>query len=184
MTIVKKLTDIMEGSIAIESEQNKGTKITVSIPMRWCTDFNSNEQGQKNSTPVSLNGMKVLLVDDNEMNREIAVELLTEKGIIVETANDGDVAVEKIRNAGIEEYELILMDVQMPRMNGYEATREIRSLPDPKKSSIPIVAMTANAFEEDKRNALAAGMDGHLAKPIDDQKLVQTLMEFRMSRPG
>ena len=184
MTIVKKLTDIMEGSIAIESEQNKGTKITVSIPMRWCTDFNSNEQGQKNSTTVSLNGMKVLLVDDNEMNREIAVELLTEKGIIVDTANDGDVAVEKIRNAGIEEYELILMDVQMPRMNGYEATREIRSLPDPRKSSIPIVAMTANAFEEDKRNALAAGMDGHLAKPIDDQKLVQTLMEFRMSRPG
>ena len=183
MTIVKKLTDIMGGSIEIESEQNKGTKITVNLPMRWCTDFISNKQSQKIPTSISLKGMKILLVDDNEMNREIAEELLTEKGVRVDTANDGDVAVEKINNAKPGEYELILMDVQMPRMNGYEATREIRSLSDPQKSSIPIVAMTANAFEEDKRNALAAGMDGHLAKPIDDQKLVQTLMEFRMSRP-
>ena len=183
MTIVKKLTDIMGGNIEIESEQNKGTKITVFIPMRWCTDFISNKQSQKIPTSISLKGMKILLVDDNEMNREIAEELLTEKGVQVDTANDGDVAVQKIKDASSNEYELVLMDVQMPRMNGYEATREIRSLSDPQKSSIPIVAMTANAFEEDKRNALAAGMDGHLAKPIDDQKLVQTLMEFRMSRP-
>lgn len=184
MTIVKKLTDIMGGSIEIESEQNKGTKITVNLPMRWCNEYKSPIIEQKKSTAISLKGMKILLVDDNEMNREIAVELLTEKGILVDTANDGDVAVKKIKNASPNEYELVLMDVQMPRMNGYEATREIRGLPDPKKSSIPIVAMTANAFEEDRKNALAAGMDGHLAKPIDDQKLVQTLMEFRMSRPG
>ena len=184
MTIVKKLTDIMGGSIEIESEQNKGTKITVNLPMRWCNEYKSPIIEQKKSTAISLKGMKILLVDDNEMNREIAVELLTEKGILVDTANDGDVAVQKIKNASPNEYELVLMDVQMPRMNGYEATREIRGLPDPKKSSIPIVAMTANAFEEDRKNALAAGMDGHLAKPIDDQKLVQTLMEFRMSRPG
>lgn len=184
MTIVKKLTDIMGGSIEIESEQNKGTKITVFIPMRWCNEFKSPILEQKKSTAISLKGMKVLLVDDNEMNREIAEELLTEKGIIVETASDGDIAVKKIAEASPNEYELVLMDVQMPRMNGYEATREIRGLPDPRKSNIPIVAMTANAFEEDKKNALAAGMDGHLAKPIDDQKLIQTLMEFRMSRPG
>ncbi len=184
MTIVKKLTDIMGGSIEIESEQNKGTKITVNLPMRWCNEYKSPIIEQKKSTAISLKGMKILLVDDNEMNREIAVELLTEKGILVDTANDGDVAVQKIKSASPNEYELVLMDVQMPRMNGYEATREIRGLPDPKKSSIPIVAMTANAFEEDRKNALAAGMDGHLAKPIDDQKLVQTLMEFRMSRPG
>ena len=184
MTIVKKLTDIMGGSIEIESEQNKGTKITVNLPMRWCNEYKSPIIEQKKSTAISLKGMKILLVDDNEMNREIAVELLTEKGILVDTANDGDVAVQKIKNASPNEYELVLMDVQMPRMNGYEATREIRGLPDPKKSSIPIVAMTANAFEEDRKNALAAGMDGHLAKPIDDQKLVQTLMEFRMSRQG
>lgn len=184
MTIVKKLTDIMGGTIDIESEKGKGTKITVSIPMKWCNDFKSKAVEQKNAAPISLNGMKVLLVDDNEMNREIAEELLTEKGIIVNTANDGDVAFEKIRNAAPNEYELILMDVQMPRMNGYEATRAIRSLGDPSKSNIPIIAMTANAFEEDKKNALMAGMDGHLAKPIDDQKLVQMLMEFRMSRPG
>ena len=183
MTIVKKLTDIMGGSIEIESEQNKGTKITVFIPMRWCTEFKSPIIEQKKSTAISLKGMKVLLVDDNEMNREIAEELLTEKEILVDTASDGDIAVQKIKDAPPYEYELVLMDVQMPRMNGYEATREIRGLPDPRKSSIPIVAMTANAFEEDRKNALAAGMDGHLAKPIDDQKLIQTLMEFRMSRP-
>ena len=143
-----------------------------------------NEQGQIKSTSVSLKGMKILLVDDNEMNREIAEELLTEKGVIVETANDGDVAVEKINNAKPGEYELILMDVQMPRMNGYEATKAIRALGDDKKANIPIIAMTANAFEEDRKNALVAGMNGHLAKPIDDQKLTQTLMEIRMSRPG
>ena len=183
MTIVKKLTDIMGGNIEIESEKDKGTKITVFVPMRWCTEFKSNIVDSKKATPVSLNGMKILLVDDNEMNREIAEELLTEKGILVDTANDGDVAVKKIKDAASDEYELILMDVQMPRMNGYEATRAIRSLSDYKKSNIPIIAMTANAFEEDKKNALAAGMDGHLAKPIDDQKLVQTLMEFRMNRP-
>ena len=184
MTIVKKLTDIMGGSIDIDSEKNKGTKITVTLPMKWCSDYKTNEQGRIKSTSVSLKGMKILLVDDNEMNREIAEELLTEKGVIVETANDGDVAVEKINNAKPGEYELILMDVQMPRMNGYEATKAIRALGDDKKANIPIIAMTANAFEEDRKNALVAGMNGHLAKPIDDQKLTQTLMEIRMSRPG
>ena len=112
------------------------------------------------------------------MNREIAEEILTEKGLIVDTANDGDVAVDKVRKAAPGEYKLILMDVQMPHMNGYDATREIRKLDDPQKSKIPIIAMTANAFEEDKKNAIEAGMNGHLAKPIEVQKLIQTLTNF------
>jgi len=179
MAIVKKLTDIMKGSIHIESEKGKGTKIDVSIPMKWCKDFEEDNLEPKKIMTIPLKGMKVLLVEDNEMNLEIAEELLTERGIIVDTANDGDVAVEKIRNSSPGEYDLVLMDVQMPRMNGYDATREIRCMDDPSKSNIPIIAITANAFEEDKKNALASGMDGHLAKPIDVQKLIQTLTNFK-----
>ena len=115
------------------------------------------------------------------MNREIAEEILTENGLIVDTANDGDIAVDKVRKAAPGDYELILMDVQMPRMNGYDATKAIRKLDDPQKSGIPIIAMTANAFEEDKKNALDAGMNGHLAKPIEVQKLIQMLTNFRQS---
>jgi signal transduction histidine kinase/CheY-like chemotaxis protein len=181
MTIVKKLTDLMGGSVNIESQKGKGTKITVSIPMKWSKDQTPDMVNQPNMTLHPLKGMRVLLVEDNEMNREIAEELLTEKGIIVDTANDGDIAVDKVRKAAPNDYELILMDVQMPRMNGYEASKAIRKLKDPIKSHIPIVAMTANAFEEDKQNALAAGMDGHLAKPIDEQKLIQMLADFRKS---
>ena len=179
MTIVKKLTDLMGGSIHIESEKGQGTKITLNIPMKWSSDFEQQANAPKKATNMSLKGMKILLVEDNEMNREIAEELLTEKGIIVDTAADGDEAIAKLDKAAPGEYELILMDVQMPRVNGYDATREIRCMKDPTKSNIPIIAMTANAFEEDKKDALAAGMDGHLAKPIDVQKLVQTLTNFR-----
>ena len=179
MTIVKKLTELMGGNIKIESEKGKGTKITVFIPMKWCDDFKQEDPVEDQSSSASLKGMRVLLVDDNEMNREIAEEILTEKGVVVDTANDGDVAVEKIVNSAPGTYELVLMDIQMPRMNGYDATRTIRGLPAPRKANIPIVAMTANAFEEDKKNALLAGMDGHLAKPIDYEKLIQTLIKFR-----
>ena len=179
MTIVKKLTDLMGGTIQIESEKGKGTKITLNIPMKWSNDFEQDANDPKKNTNKSLKGMKILLVEDNEMNREIAEELLTEKGIIVDTAADGDEAIARLDKAASGEYELILMDVQMPRVNGYDATREIRCMKDPTKSNIPIIAMTANAFEEDKKDALAAGMDGHLAKPIDVQKLVQTLTNFR-----
>ena len=111
------------------------------------------------------------------MNREIACEILEEKDVIVDTAEDGDIAVEKMQNASEGQYDLVLMDIQMPRMNGYVATRAIRKLPNPYAANIPIIAMTANAFDEDKRNALDAGMNGHLAKPIDVQKLFDTLSE-------
>ena len=181
MTIVKKLTDIMGGTIQIESKKGQGTKIVVNIPMKWCQEFKTEVTEQKTITTIPLKGMKVLLVEDNEMNREIAEEILTENGLIVDTANDGDIAVDKVRKAAPGDYELILMDVQMPRMNGYDATKAIRKLDDPQKSRIPIIAMTANAFEEDKKNALDAGMNGHLAKPIEVQKLIQMLTNFRQS---
>lgn len=179
MTIVKKLTDIMNGTIRIDSKKGQGTKIAVSIPMKWCKDLSPETAEQKTVTTIPLKDMKVLLVEDNEMNREIAEEILTENGLVVDTANDGDIAVDKVRRAPPGAYNLILMDVQMPRMNGYDATKAIRKLEDPQKSKVPIIAMTANAFEEDKKNALAAGMNGHLAKPIDVQKLIQTLTNFR-----
>ena len=175
MTIVKKRT------IHIESQIGQGTKISVVLPIKWCDDLHPENSEQKTVTTIPLNGMKVLLVEDNEMNREIAEEILTENGLVVDTANDGDIAVDKVRKAPAGTYELILMDVQMPHMNGYEATKEIRKLSDPGKSSIPIIAMTANAFEEDKKNALAAGMNSHLAKPIDVQKLIQTLSDFKQN---
>ena len=122
-----------------------------------------------------LRGTRLLLTEDNELNREIANELLTASGFIVDTAEDGEVAVEKIKNSAPGYYALILMDVQMPRMNGYEATKAIRTLEDPELAGIPIVAMTANAFDEDRKLALESGMNAHIAKPIDMKKLLEVL---------
>ena len=130
-----------------------------------------------------FSGKKLLLVEDNEMNREIAIEILSEEGFIIDTAEDGDIAVEKVRHSIVNgkgggiDYDVILMDIQMPRMDGYEATREIREIPL-HGCHVPIIAMTANAFEEDRRAALDAGMDEHIAKPIDVRKLKETLAKF------
>ncbi len=178
MSIVKQLTDLLGGTIDIQSEKGVGTTISVSIPMKWDTETETAAENGGAELQVNLDGMKILLVEDNEMNREIAEEILSENGMIVDTAEDGDIAVEKVRNAIPGQYDLILMDVQMPRMNGYDAARAIRALDDPEKSSLPIIAMTANAFEEDRQNAIAAGMNEHLAKPIDIVKLINTLVKF------
>ena len=128
-------------------------------------------------TAADLKGKKLLLVEDNELNREIALEILKEAGFVVDTAEDGAVAVQKIKQAAPGQYDLILMDIQMPNLDGYEATRQIRALPDARKASIPIFAMTANAFEEDRQNALAAGMNGHIAKPLDVPHLLRVLAD-------
>ena len=128
-------------------------------------------------TAADLKGKKLLLVEDNELNREIALEILKEAGFVVDTAEDGAVAVQKIKQAAPGQYDLILMDIQMPNLDGYEATRQIRALPDAEKANIPIFAMTANAFEEDRQNALEAGMNGHIAKPLDIPHLLRVLAD-------
>ena len=130
---------------------------------------------------ADLKGKKLLLVEDNALNRELAQEILKEAGFAVDTAEDGEIAVQKMRQAAPGQYDLILMDIQMPKMDGYEATRQIRALPDAAKAGIPIFAMTANAFEEDRQNALEAGMDGHIAKPLDIPHLLHVLAEVLRS---
>ena len=137
------------------------------------------EPAHKPSQPnaAKLKGKKLLLVEDNALNRELAQEILKEAGFVVDTAEDGEIAVQKMKQAAPGQYDLILMDIQMPRMDGYEATRQIRALPDATKAGIPIFAMTANAFEEDRQNALKAGMDGHIAKPLDIPHLLQILTD-------
>ena len=177
MSITKSLVELMGGTISIESKLGVGTTARVEFESRIAEPVDP-----KSSIPeemdFNLEGKKVLLVEDNELNREIATMILGEKGMIIDTADDGDIAVEKMRNASEGQYDLILMDVQMPHMNGYDATKAIRALPDPYASGIPIIAMTANAFDEDKKDAYAAGMNGHVAKPVDVQKLLSTLSEI------
>ena len=137
------------------------------------------DDSEEDDTPeLRFDGMKILLVEDNELNQEIAQAILENVGFVIDTADDGTVAVERIKELPADAYDLILMDIQMPIMDGYQATREIRSLDDPEKARIPIVAMTANAFEEDKQQALEAGMNGHVAKLINIEKLMDTLKEI------
>ncbi len=140
------------------------------------------EEEEAANTPTEIPdeafaGKKILLVEDNELNQEIAATILEEQGFVVELANDGTVAVDNVEKADADRYDIILMDIQMPQMDGYEATRCIRALKDKRKANIPIYAMTANAFEEDRQKALESGLDGHIAKPIDIPNLMAVLKE-------
>ena len=143
-----------------------------------CADVSGSSEEILPKASDDIKGKNLLLVEDNELNREIAVAILSESGFNVECACDGTEAVEKMKNAEPDDYDLILMDVQMPIMDGYEATKAIRAMDDPVKSHIPIIAMTANAFDEDKRNALASGMNDHIAKPLDMDKLFAVLRRY------
>ena len=176
MAITKSLVDMMDGRITVKSEQGKGSEFTISL--RFPIGEAETGQTPPAAKASAFTGKKLLVVEDNELNLEIASTLLKEAGFEVDTAENGKIAVEKVEAASAGRYDLILMDIQMPEMDGYEATRRIRALPDAKKAALPIVAMTANAFEDDRKNALHAGMNGHIAKPLDIQKLFQVLSEL------
>ncbi|MBQ1488381.1 MAG: response regulator, partial [Lachnospiraceae bacterium] len=136
------------------------------------------EEKTEDETKPDFTGKRVLLAEDNELNQMLAENMLTNVGLSVEIANDGTEAVEKMKSAPAGYYDIILMDIQMPQMDGYEATRQIRALEDKEKAGIPIVAVTANAFEEDRQIAMEAGMNGHLAKPYDVPEIMKTLKEL------
>lgn len=178
LSIAKKLTELMGGSIEVESEVGKGTKFTVITAHRIASETDSAPCRTEREETKVFSGKRILLAEDNELNAEIAAEILREMECRVEWAKDGAVCVLMIEKADAEYYDMVLMDIQMPNMDGYQAARAIRGMDDPVKACIPIVAMTANTFEEDKKNAYAAGMDAHLAKPIEIQKLTETLAAF------
>ena len=179
LTVTKNLIEKMGGTISCTSELGVGTTFTfcVSFKIGAPEDVQRSEPMYEVEETVS-EGKRILLVEDNELNREIAYEILTDSGYLVECAEDGVIAVDKVSRAKPGYYHVILMDIQMPNMNGYEATEAIRKLEDPGLANIPIIAFTANAFAEDQNHAYSVGMNGHLAKPIDVQKLLETLSYF------
>ncbi len=180
MAIAKNIVEIMGGTISVISKKDVGTEFTVRLPVRKVSageakTLSKEEERGDSPTGTSIKGKRILLVEDNDLNREIAEEILSEAGLLVEKAEDGSIALNKLLEKGPGYYALVLMDIQMPIMDGYTATQAIRSFENKELAHIPIIAMTANAFEEDKRKALGVGMNAHIAKPIDVKQLLDTL---------
>ncbi len=180
MAITKNIVEMMGGAISVISKKDVGTEFTVRLPVKKVSAAQAEAMpgGEGDNTPAirtSIKGKRILLAEDNDLNREIAGEILGEAGLLVEEAEDGSIALDKLLEKGPGYYSLVLMDVQMPIMDGYAATQAIRGLENKDLANIPIIAMTANAFEEDKRKALEIGMNAHIAKPIDVQQLFDVL---------
>ncbi len=178
MSITKNIVDMMGGTITVESCQDKGSEFTAVIPMKVaCSEKILPEKPKRTDLKKNIRGKRILLVEDNVLNREIAAEILKSQGIELEQAEDGSIAVDMLLEKGAGYYSAVLMDIQMPIMDGYTATKKIRSFSDPELAKIPIVAMTANAFEEDRQKAISAGMNAHVAKPISVEILLEALEE-------
>ena len=179
MGIVKKLVDMMDGTIDLQSKIGEGTTFRVRIPCRIATQEDTQPKTVENiGNPEDLKGIRILLAEDNDLNAEITVTLLSEVGFTVERAANGVECVEMLKDRPAGYYSIILMDIQMPVLDGYNATSNIRRMDDKAKASIPIVAMTANAFAEDREKALSVGMNDHIAKPVDMNKLIPTIMKY------
>ena len=170
---LRHLKDLMHGDVIIQSNSGQGTKIQISLPLRIATENQLHQSDKAKEYKIGLDGMHVLLVEDNELNAEIAMEILKSRGLKVDLAQDGERCISILNEKPEGYYDAVLMDIQMPKMNGYEAAKAIRK--GGKNGDIPIIAMTANAFEEDREKALQMGMNAHVAKPIDVDKLFAIL---------
>ena len=169
----------MNGEIHVESELGKGTKFTVNIPLEISSeeDVYKKEQPEQPITIVKNSGKRILLAEDNELNAEIAMELLKEEGFLIDWVKDGQECFDKLEESDEGYYDLILMDIQMPILNGYNTAAKIRQMENQKKAATPIVAMTANSFDEDIERTKKAGMNGFIAKPLDSEKMFTILKQ-------
>ena len=179
LAIVKKLVNLMNGNVTIQSKRGEGTEISIYLPLQIARPEELAEDRTHDITDINLSGMKVLLVEDNELNAEIAIEILKNTGLYIDWVKDGIECLEQLEKTDSGYYQFILMDIQMPRLNGYDTTRRIRHLDDSTKANIPIIAMTANAFSDDRKKAMDVGMNGFIAKPVDVGQMLQTIAEIK-----
>ena len=175
LTLARNLVEMMDGNISVRSTPGTGSVFTVTLRLRTGSDQKITCEEAQEAVITLLQRQKILLVDDNELNLEIETELLQDIGISVDTAENGRIAVERIIEAPPRTYALVLMDIQMPVMDGYSAARTIRDLPDPARAGTPIIALSANAFDEDRRKSMESGMNAHMAKPLDMTALLELI---------
>ena len=178
MAISQNLVHMMQGSIEVRSSLGQGTSFYVSLPLQGADNVGGEEAESKETAEISFAGMRLLLVEDNEMNREIAETLLEQQGFVIDTAVDGQEAVDIFTASEPGTYKAILMDVQMPRLDGYGATQAIRRSSHPEAATIPIIAATADEFTDDVARAMACGMNDYMSKPIDFEKLMEKLRKY------